>query len=98
MQDMLRYEGYIANRKRIRELLRLMNIRTVYPKEEPQQMQLRRVHLSLSLEKRRWFSQNKNKISSMGLEARKTIQNLAEIDFKNVANQLLYIIEKIQNK
>jgi len=49
-------------------------------------------------EKMKWFSQNKNKISSMGLEARKTIQNLAEIDFKNVANQLLYIIEKIQNE
>jgi glycosyltransferase involved in cell wall biosynthesis len=49
-------------------------------------------------EKMKWFVQNRDKISPMGIEARKTIQNLAEIDFKNVVNQLLYIIEKMQNK
>ena len=39
-------------------------------------------------EKMKWFVQNRDKISPMGIEARKTIQNLAEIDFKNVVNQL----------
>lgn len=33
MQDMLRYEGYTANHKRIRRLLRLMDIRAIYPRK-----------------------------------------------------------------
>ncbi len=31
MQDMLKYEGYLANHKRIRRLLRMMDIRAIYP-------------------------------------------------------------------
>lgn len=33
MQDMLRYEGYIANHKRIRRLLKVMDICAIYPRK-----------------------------------------------------------------
>ena len=33
MQDMLKYEGYLTNHKRIRRLLRMMDIRAIYPRK-----------------------------------------------------------------
>lgn len=33
MQDMLRYEGYVVNHKRIRRLLHLMDLRAIFPRK-----------------------------------------------------------------